>query len=604
MADPSPLDPQSIEAVNEAMRNRIAQGLMNPPASPGISSSGQFYTPEGGWMDPPFGAGGAPAPTFTDRFSAAQGGTFDPGSFSDPSYFPSNSGVPNPASQAIDQQIGPQTSMPPSYGATPSPPSPWEGGGSPGQFYTPEGGWMTSPFGGGYPATSYNPSTYSPPTFPYQEGGSSSVAQNPTQPLTPAQQAYAQAHLERYGEPPPANYFNPGGGWDQDYGPGGRLPGALPAPGPSFADRYNTSSMPPMFDQQQAISDLQQTLGTIDAATGQSGYTPAEQSYRQAHYDRYGYYPNASDLAAAFAPGAPGEGGASTAMQDAQNALRLGYGSNLQNQMATSTDTGSPVGPPSLYQGAPDTTNYTPAEQSYRQAHLDRYGYYPTAADLAAAFVPGAPGEGGPAPAPAPAPAPPPSQDTLTPADRAASQYSQAQQDYRQAHLSRYGRYPTDAELATAFAPGTAGEGGPAPASSGPTAWGEAVPGGIKGPYLTQGYLPAQATWLQGQIGWGSDAGGWYSLMQPGFVPAGGFRYVTQPQAQGQYVPPPGGGSWPGSTYQGGQGQGDYSSPGYQPGGGLSDPGYSGSTFTGGGGPAWDANPPGYNPVQIYPIPE
>ena len=83
----------SIADVNEQMRKRIAQQLMFN--SPGLAGSD---TPQ--YPDLP-----------NDALSQGAGQYSTP--FADPNYFPSNSGVSNPAYDAITQAIGPQVSQPP-----------------------------------------------------------------------------------------------------------------------------------------------------------------------------------------------------------------------------------------------------------------------------------------------------------------------------------------------------------------------------------------------------------------------------------------------------------------------------------------------------------
>jgi hypothetical protein len=167
--------------------------------------------------------------------------------------------------------------------------------------------------------------------------------------LNDQQQNYIQAHKSAYGYTPEAGFFNPGGGWDQYYGPQGSL-----NPNKTVFDTgttpYNDYGQPgsaadPNANPQGSGSQL---------VAGWGNLSPVQQNYVQSHLERYGYAP-------------------------AQNFFQAGgdwdkyYGPNgllAQNPATPSVD---PLG-----EGAQAYYGYlTDRQQDYVQSHLDRYGYAP-----------------------------------------------------------------------------------------------------------------------------------------------------------------------------------------------------------------------------------
>jgi len=217
-------------------------------------------------------------------------------------------------------------------------------------------GGFASPTGGGEDLQS-GLDTYTQPKVDWDKyfndvitpsgvSGQSNV-QGYNQPLTDEQVSYMKQHIDRYGYGPTADFFDPGGGWDKNYGTGSRnsIAGAIMAQGedPVLAkgDRL------PLFDDTLPKGDRLPLYGS----GGDYALTPAQQRYDQQHVDRYGYGQSNSFYA-------PGGGWDKT------------YGDLAGSQPA---GTGGYAGA----MGGTDLYSLTPQQQSYVQQHIDRYGYAP-----------------------------------------------------------------------------------------------------------------------------------------------------------------------------------------------------------------------------------
>jgi hypothetical protein len=179
----------------------------------------------------------------------------DEADFKDRFGFPGAS-VPNPASSAIERAIGPQfsTGEPPSYYDTQQfdpnslTPAFAAGDGSYASFadrfntgsamgygsfdYDKAIEELQKTLGIIDTATGRNQQPLPNQDYYMQQQPPPSPAAPDYSQFTPAQQAYAQQHQERYGKPVDPSYFT-SGGYEQDYGVAGRYNTPPPAPAPS-----------------------------------------------------------------------------------------------------------------------------------------------------------------------------------------------------------------------------------------------------------------------------------------------------------------------------------------------------------------------------------
>jgi hypothetical protein len=155
--------------------------------------------------------------------------------------------------------------------------------------------------------------------------------------LNPTQSQYVMQHIDRYGYEPSSDFFEPGGGWDQNYGPSASLNG-----GASFDDRY--SAAPPIQP------GLQPLPGDYPAAIG-AGLDPSNKP------------PNTSTSFDGRFSGAPGYDPAAGAMPNNTPADFPGW---------------TPPQPDASINRAGYNSPLNPTQNAYIDQHVQQYGYGPT----------------------------------------------------------------------------------------------------------------------------------------------------------------------------------------------------------------------------------
>lgn len=191
---------------------------------------------------------------------------------------------------------------------------------------------------GYYPEADYFAKNYSAPASTGFSGGAGtpqppSASDQYTAPpaswdnLTPAQSSYVQQHIDRYGTGPEAGFFEPGGGWDQNYGGGARSAetvtggdgltdidyGARVTPQNQIDNRSSgfapvsgggeelqhglETYTQPKVDWEKYFNDVITPSPVNSGRSRVQGYnqelTDPQVSYMKQHIDRYGYGPTA-----------------------------------------------------------------------------------------------------------------------------------------------------------------------------------------------------------------------------------------------------------------------------------------------------------------------